>query len=202
MRSHPPAIATWLLRLFAPAIDADALEGDLLEHYQRGRSAWWYWREVAVVICTGIWLEARRHPLRVLSAVAAGWIVTAALVALVLPTEYSLVVRYVLGRQARPEEMSVVGFVMSAPFGLLCGWIVARCAGHCRVSALSVAAALSVIEGVWEFWQNAQSWPPSLHFNPLLWLWQFPAHVVLILVGGGLMTRSTTQSHLREGSSE
>jgi len=194
MRSHPPAIATWLLRRFVPTTDAEALAGDLFEHYQRGRSAWWYWREVFVAIFTGAWSDVRRHPFSLFGAVAVGWVATVALVALVLPTEYSLLVRYVLRHQARPEQMPFVGFVMTAPFGLLCGWIVAQVARECRISAVSLAAALSAIDGIWELWLNAQNWPASQHFNVWMWLWQLPLNVLLILLGGGLLTGSPKRS--------
>ena len=45
-RSPPPAIATWLLRRLGPNSTKELIAGDLLEHYQNGRSSWWYWREV------------------------------------------------------------------------------------------------------------------------------------------------------------
>src|SRR5258708_5683053 len=55
MRStHPPRVATLLLRRFAPP--NDPLAGDLAEEYQAGRFALWYWRQVIQAIAGG-WLH-------------------------------------------------------------------------------------------------------------------------------------------------
>jgi hypothetical protein len=183
-RSHPPVLAAWLLRRFAPGPDVDAIAGDLLEHYQRGRSAAWYWREVFVAILVGTWCESRQHPLRLVGAVAAGWLVTAVLGNVMLPHEYAWLVRYVLHHQADPEQMPLVGFVMSAPFAVLFGWTVARCAGSCRTSAVLGAAGVSVLDGVTAIWMNAQAWPVWAHFSVWPWLWPMPLYVALVVAGG------------------
>ncbi len=48
--SQPPAVATWLLLQFASEQNRDALAGDLIEEYRRGRSESWYWRQVLIAI--------------------------------------------------------------------------------------------------------------------------------------------------------
>lgn len=58
---RPPLIATWLLRHFADPYRRDALLGDLQEEYERGRSAAWYRRQVAVAILAGMSSGARRR---------------------------------------------------------------------------------------------------------------------------------------------
>ncbi|HEV3037422.1 MAG TPA: hypothetical protein VHA33_06515 [Candidatus Angelobacter sp.] len=50
MKSNPPALATWLLDHFCAVANKDALAGDLLEQYQQGRPAAWYWRQVMTAI--------------------------------------------------------------------------------------------------------------------------------------------------------
>ena len=47
---QPPAVATWLLLHFASEQNRDALAGDLIEEYRRGRSESWYWRQVLIAI--------------------------------------------------------------------------------------------------------------------------------------------------------
>lgn len=42
----PPTAATWILKHLLLGEGNEALEGDLLEEFQRGRSASWYWRQV------------------------------------------------------------------------------------------------------------------------------------------------------------
>ena len=48
---QPPALATWLLKRAARG--NEALVGDLLEEYRRGRSAVWYWRQVLTTVVVG-----------------------------------------------------------------------------------------------------------------------------------------------------
>lgn len=48
----PPVLATWLLRHLGSGYHGEALEGDLFEEYQHGRTCLWYWRQTCVVIVT------------------------------------------------------------------------------------------------------------------------------------------------------
>jgi signal peptidase I len=45
-RARPPTLATWFLDRLGDKYRRDALVGDLLEEYRRGRSNAWYWRQV------------------------------------------------------------------------------------------------------------------------------------------------------------
>jgi preprotein translocase subunit SecY len=53
---QPPALATWLLKRAARG--NEALVGDLLEEYCRGRSTGWYWRQVLTAVVVGRWQPA------------------------------------------------------------------------------------------------------------------------------------------------
>ena len=50
-RRHPPIIATWLISHWGDKYRRDALVGDLIEEYQRGRSDAWYWMQVGLALC-------------------------------------------------------------------------------------------------------------------------------------------------------
>lgn len=74
--SRPPALATWLLTQFDSAQNSDALRGDLIEEYRRGRSAGWYWRQALLAISLDFLKVVRAHKLLVFRAIASGWFVS------------------------------------------------------------------------------------------------------------------------------
>lgn len=55
----PPGIATWMLEHLTLGKKNEALAGDLLEEFRRGRSAGWYWRQVLAAILLGFASELR-----------------------------------------------------------------------------------------------------------------------------------------------
>jgi hypothetical protein len=61
-RIEPPATATWLLEHFTPGERNEALAGDLLEEFQNGRTAGWYWSQVLVAVALGWFRESLAHP--------------------------------------------------------------------------------------------------------------------------------------------
>jgi len=70
---HPPRIGTWLAERFLPAAHRESIVGDLVEQFRRGRSGWWYWRQVCAAILAGIAQDLAAHKLRAVGAVALGW---------------------------------------------------------------------------------------------------------------------------------
>ena len=69
---QPPSGPTWLLGRFGHK--NDALTGDLIEEYGRGRSVAWYWRQVLIAIVVDFGKNVRAHKLLALRAIAVGWI--------------------------------------------------------------------------------------------------------------------------------
>jgi hypothetical protein len=47
---RPPTFALWLLEHTWVGAYREALTGDLIEHYQTGRSRWWFWRQVGYAL--------------------------------------------------------------------------------------------------------------------------------------------------------
>jgi hypothetical protein len=62
---EPPPLATWMLTHLTAWDRDEALDGDLFEMFQLGRSDAWYWRQVTVACFLSWWsnLNARRAPL-------------------------------------------------------------------------------------------------------------------------------------------
>jgi hypothetical protein len=63
------AIATWLFECLG--LDG-ALNGDLREERERGRSAVWYWKQVVIAVWVGMWSAIRDHKVLALRAVVTG----------------------------------------------------------------------------------------------------------------------------------
>jgi hypothetical protein len=113
----PPTLATWLLTHLASG--NDSLVGDLAEAYERGRSRWWYWRQVLALVGCRSWRELR----------ASGWwsavAIMAAVLALDLPflfhspvpfdTRQWLLMAFFLAPQA---------VVIAVPVGLTVGMVI------------------------------------------------------------------------------
>jgi hypothetical protein len=59
--SPPPPLATWLFEHLTGREYREALAGDLLEEYNRGRSNTWYWRQVIVAVAVEFATEIRSH---------------------------------------------------------------------------------------------------------------------------------------------
>jgi hypothetical protein len=66
---NPPRVAHWLLERWASGPQRESLIGDILEQYQRGRSATWYWRQTISAIAANIASEMWRHKFLTVSVV-------------------------------------------------------------------------------------------------------------------------------------
>jgi hypothetical protein len=71
--SEPPRLSTWLLERLAPPHRRESLVGDLREQLRRGRSAWWYRRQVLGTIVAGLTADLAAHKLLAVRALAVGW---------------------------------------------------------------------------------------------------------------------------------
>jgi len=71
--AQPPPIATAMLNRLVSGEKRESLIGDLIEQYQRDRSAGWYWRQVLSAILVGVLRDIREHKLRAALAVATGF---------------------------------------------------------------------------------------------------------------------------------
>jgi hypothetical protein len=67
--SHPPRLATWLLKRLGSGPKRESLIGDLIEQYQRRRSGVWYWRQVLRAILTGVVHDLGAHKVLAMRAV-------------------------------------------------------------------------------------------------------------------------------------
>lgn len=68
----PPSLATRIFERLGP--DDDALFGDLLEEYGRGRSRAWYWSQVLASVALSASRRTTADPLRALAVLGSGWL--------------------------------------------------------------------------------------------------------------------------------
>ncbi len=59
--THPPRLATWLLKRFGFSRYTQTILGDLTESYQSRQTTLWYWKQVAIAIIGSRWREVRSH---------------------------------------------------------------------------------------------------------------------------------------------
>jgi hypothetical protein len=137
------AIANWLFERLRLDV---SLAGDLFEERERGRSLIWYWRQVLIAICIGIWGAIRDHKILALRAIATGCATNCLFLLLwlrfldPLPFPWSMVsiVPWIAG-------LSIILLTQLAT-----GWIVART--HCvqpvpMVSVFAIWLVLSYVYG-------------------------------------------------------
>ena len=110
---NPPTIPTWLWRHF---VWNDALIGDLIEEFRRGRSEWWYWRQALGSILLGSYQDVRLHKLMALRAIVVGWGV--------LTVPWSIVRTFFFALPSGLFEVSYVLFMSIVAFAS--GWVVRR----------------------------------------------------------------------------
>ena len=111
-------IVVWIFDRLA--IDV-ALAGDLREERAGGRSTIWYWRQVLIAICTGIWRPIFQHKVLALRALATGCVFNAVWLFLWLKFLH-------IGLPIRPEISfeSIASLAIILLTQMATGWVVAR----------------------------------------------------------------------------
>jgi hypothetical protein len=141
--SHPPRLATWLLRRFVTGEQHEALIGDLVEEFRAGRSPLWYWRQVLVAIVENSWKEIRTHKVLALRALALTFFLHNALWIIAVQSALQAIQRAVFwmfagphGLPGWPPYFDDLHRVLLTLAGVTTGWSIARL--HRRHSAAMV----------------------------------------------------------------
>ena len=127
---EPPRFSTWLLQRFTLPDKRDSLMGDLREQYHKGRSAWWYRRQVFSGIVAGSAADLSEHKLLALRAFIVGCAVVVS-VFLGHRVATSSVVRLAKPTMAIRNSAAVVGLLCATAHGpflrrLCCRWMADR----------------------------------------------------------------------------
>jgi len=111
MKVTPPTMATWVLEHLVLGDRNEALEGDLLEEFQRRRSATWYWRQVLGAV------------LNFSNVLRAGWVTVCAVVfAAVWVCGLCVIVRCFIGHlplQTATDNWIPYGHPIAIPEGIV-----------------------------------------------------------------------------------
>jgi hypothetical protein len=126
--SQAPSAATWLLKSLTPRGKSEALLGDLLEEFMRGRSAFWYWRQALAAIIVSFGQELRCRWMAI--GFATLW---TAVVLLSLRHIYT-------GSHIRPLFNAVFGWTSRFPFPMSAVYV--------ATFTLSVLVALQTMAGL------------------------------------------------------
>ena len=68
-----PRLASWLLRRFVAGPHRESLFGDLDEQFVRGRSSFWYWRQVLSAVLVGVVRDLREQRRLAIGSVMLTW---------------------------------------------------------------------------------------------------------------------------------
>ena len=201
MTSRPPRVATWLLERLAPRPHRESLVGDLIEQFDRGRSAMWYRRQALLAILMGCASEIRSHKLLAIRALAVGY----AGIVLVYVIASALRRAVVFGGRASvpwgdSEVMRQFWVWYGVPFSIVTcigfvaiGWTVGKLHRTSPVAMVLLCAALQVAlasvwltntwsllqAGLWPFWDYRL----ALMFQGFCLIVAYPSCLVL----GGIL---------------
>jgi hypothetical protein len=215
--AEPPRLSTWLLERLAPRYRRESLIGDLREQLHRGRSAWWYRRQVVGTILTGVVADVAAHKLLALRALALGW--SALFLLLQFGGPLLEEARRALFRQWGPtlwgesEALRVLWVYYGIPFALLScsifmaiGWMVGRLHRRHLPGIIVVFSATLLIPATFQAWEirrllGTELWPGwgwgsfrwALLFQGVL---MFVAYPLCALVGGICGARSDDRHEL------
>lgn len=118
---RPPSVAVWLLDRFGYTDENPALAGDILEEFQRGRSAAWYWRQAFMAMARG----SRRRT----RFVRIYWLALLAGFAAELPAGY-LLWRLPWFRQLHGVPPTAIAFLLAIALLPLSDWLRERVGGR------------------------------------------------------------------------
>lgn len=211
--------STWLLERLAPRHRRESLVGDLHEHVHRGRSAWWYRRQVFGTILAGLTENVAAHKLLALRALAIGWsamyLVYRFAGPLIQHTRMALFSRWGSALWGESEVLRQLWVYYSVPFVLvMCvifmviGWTVATLHRRHLPGIVIVFSATLLIPATFQAMEirrllETDLWP-GWGWGSFRWalvyqgLVSFVAYPLCVLIGGLWSLRADDGNELRD----
>ena len=191
---NPPRIATLLVNRFSCC--DQALVGDMIEEYRRGRSRFWYWRQTSIAVLRTTIADVRSHPVLALRAFVLMVLCVLCLQYFLIPpfdTVTGDVIWKLNPRLLNPEHFTYFSFV----YYVLVPRVVAPCIGYvigARIVARlhrSHQAAFTLSNAVLIlFVNNALAFLWFITHHPHRWQW-FSTYLFFSVPSFLLFTAST-----------
>ena len=207
--SQPPRLAAWLLTRLASGPRQESLIGDLMEQYQRRRSAAWYWRQVLTAIVVGVVHDMRHHSVLVVRSIGVFAILVWLLGKIAFVGHSWLgvwvwnwsvvhgfdtlrVLWFGRPRSGLPSIAVIIEMLTMCANAAISGWVVGRLhRGHVAATLISCAVLNSTF-WLWPFlfaWLlEPEAFWGAIAFNPVFFVtqlgWHFVGVPLSILLGG------------------
>jgi hypothetical protein len=204
--AEPPRLSGWLLERLASPRGRESMVGDLHEQFRRGRSRWWYRRQVAGTILVGLTSDFSAHKLLGLGALAIGWSATLLAFQFVFPlmeqTRRAVFRNWGPSLWGDSEIMRQLWVYYGLPFVLATclifiaiGWMTARLQRRLVPGIVIVLSATLLIPAAFnglQIWHMLQTdlWP-GWGWGSFRWALVFQAFLAFVVyplcvLGGGL----------------
>ena len=206
MSNQPPRFAAWIVDVFTPPAQVEAMRGDLLEEFaelaQREGEATaraWYWRQSLKTVCQLFAAAFRRAPWTMAAAIAAGWLTDSLSMVLngrlrveaLLEAAAAFVLkRFPVYHYINAHLFWTIydpGLINQVLIGLTAGWVAGAIArGRETIAATSLGLLWGVPAAVSCLW-----WPPlrphELRVTIPFFLFRIVlVNSVLMVIGGGI----------------
>jgi hypothetical protein len=187
---RPPAIAVWLLQRFAASTWSDALVGDLVEEYGRGRSRAWFWRQAVAVIAANVRMEIAGHKLLAVRAIVAGFASFALFTMLMVRLAMVVIAPRIPAswwafHAAAPRPVDVIAAVLMCVASFGSGWVVGRLhRAHHAAMFLAYLAAFAVWMLVMLTVMPQRVAQHSYGYNLTAWTIVLSAYTLSVAIGG------------------
>jgi len=209
--TKPPRLSTWLLERLAPRQNRESITGDLCEQVLRGRSAWWYRRQVFGTIFAGLAADIAAHKLLAVRALAIGlsglFVIYGVVGPLVQETRMTLFRRWGQSLWGESEILRQLWVYYGLPFvAVTClmfiaiGWMVARLHRRHLPGIVIVLSAMLLIPATFQTIETrrllaTELWP-GWGWGSFRWALLFHSflavvvHPLSLLIGGLWAARS------------
>jgi hypothetical protein len=178
MTSLPSSVVgTWLLDRFC---GEPAIAGDLLQEHRRGRSTFWYWKEVVCAVCAYSGSTIWEHKWLTARAIATGYLFSW----FVIRTVMRDIVHPWWDAVAPPALYPCIAYV---PW-LVNGWLIGRLHRPYSTAMVSAYAVWLIVRSAGPVYSAATDALAGVQGSAFVWEFSSRLSTVLVMVCGGVLS--------------